>query len=90
MDADCVILRAPMLTRTRVSIAILLLAMAAMHPLVHFAEQDCPCAHGAIPRLDAPGIAPYAPAVATHAGYEPVAVSTTLTDELPARAPPAV
>jgi len=79
-----------MLTRTRVTIAILLLAMAAIHPLVHFAEQDCPCAHGAVPRLDAPGVVPYAPSVATHADYVPVSISATLTGELPARAPPAV
>jgi hypothetical protein len=79
-----------MLTRTRVLVAILLLATAAVHPLVHFAEQDCPCAHGAAPHLDAPGVARYAPVVATHAEYVPVSVSATLTGELPARAPPAV
>jgi len=79
-----------MLTRTRVLIAILLLATAAIHPLVHFAERDCPCAHGAAPHLDAPSVARYAPVAATHAEYVPVSVSATLTGELPARAPPAV
>lgn len=79
-----------MLTRTRVLIAILLLATAAIHPLVHFAEQDCPCAHGAVARLDAPGVAHYAPTVATHGDYTPISVPPTLTGELPARAPPAV
>ena len=78
-----------MLNRTRVLIAILLLATAAIHPLVHFAEQDCPCAHGAVAQLDAPGVSPYAPSVVTHAEYVPVSVSATLTGELPARAPPA-
>jgi hypothetical protein len=78
-----------MLSRTRVLIAILLLLTAAIHPLVHFAEQDCPCAHGAVAQLETPGVALRAPVVVTHAAYVPVSVSTTLAGELPARAPPA-
>ena len=78
-----------MLTRTRVLIAILLLATAAIHPLVHFAEQDCPCAHGAVTTLDAPSFARHAPGVATHVGYVSVFAVVTLGGELPARAPPA-
>jgi hypothetical protein len=77
-----------MLIRARVSIAILLLAMAAIHPLVHFAEQDCPCAHGAIPTLAAPDVAPHAPAVAAHGDYVDRTISTAINGEVPARAPP--
>ena len=79
-----------MLSRTRALIALLLLLAAAVHPLVHFTEQDCPCAHGAVAQLTAPGVQLYAPGTVTHVEYVPVSVSSTRSGELPARAPPAV
>ena len=76
--------------RLRLSIALLLLLAAGIHPLVHVAAQDCPCVHGAAVTLAAPAVAPAEPAVAGHSAYVPHFATAMFAGDLPARAPPAV
>ena len=78
-----------MQSRLRLSVALLLLLAAGIHPLVHVASQECPCVHGATVTLDAPGVSPDAPAPAIHVAYVPMFGAASFAGDLPARAPPA-
>ncbi len=78
-----------MQSRLRLFVALLLLAAAGLHPLVHVAAQECPCVHGATVTLDAPGFTREAPVAAMHVSYVPMFGAATFAGDLPARAPPA-
>ncbi len=78
-----------MQSRLRLSIALLLLLAAGIHPLVHAASQECPCVHGATVTLDAPAFTRGAPVAAIHTAYVPIFGAATFAGDLPARAPPA-
>lgn len=79
-----------MQSRLRFLIALLLLAAAAVHPLMHAtATQECPCVHGATVTLDAPAVSPAPPAPVAHVADVPALVAHEITGEVPARAPPA-
>lgn len=72
-------------------LALLLLLAAAIHPLVHFADDAsaCPCVHGAVVDVAPPAFSDRVASSSAHLppsqAYIPVAAAT----ELPARAPPA-
>lgn len=78
-----------MQSRLRISIALLLLLAAGIHPLVHVASQECPCVHGATVTLAAPEFTRAEPVVAIHVAYVPMFGAATFAGDLPARAPPA-
>lgn len=78
-----------MQSRLRLFVALLLLAAAGIHPLVHVAAQECPCLHGVTVTLAAPDFTREAPMAAMHDSYVPTFGAATFAGDLPARAPPA-
>lgn len=78
-----------MQSRLRLFVALLLLAAAGIHPLIHVAAQDCPCVHGAAVTVAAPDLPLDPPADVAHAAYVSAVLIVSAAGELPARAPPA-
>jgi hypothetical protein len=71
-------------------LAILLLLTAAVHPLAHFGDElvTCPCIHGAVVEIAAPGVERQAATPHTYDAVLPAYVAVAVESELPARAPP--
>jgi hypothetical protein len=72
-------------------LAILLLIVAAVHPLAHIGSDDlvaCPCAHGAVDGVLPPSVADEPPKPHRYAAHLPSFLPVAAATELPARAPP--
>ena len=72
-------------------LAILLLLVAAAHPLAHIGDElvACPCVHGAVVDVAPPALADEAAKPFEYAATLPAYIPAAAATELPARAPPA-